>query len=829
MRFTVIFVLLWLVPGCASKSVPAETSTPPAVSSECTFCPTVSPRGCTLCVETNPLLNVDKDGVTSGTVRLCNRGATPSTLALDLSDFYARDPHGTLYPLSSVRSLAADSPAHKPIVDGQSPLAPNSCVDVKIDASRIWQAGLAKADLRNGTDTVIPLHAVRYQVPFNLKVDGPTPESVNLVFTRGQQGTIKLRNEDGMSYPFAWRLELGDTVHSGTGFVSANGQTTIPVSLDSSNFSFFESGFLRSGDRAGMLSLSFQPDTSFGVLPLPQKRYPVNARLSFFGSTLQKIMNYALVLLVLLAGIFVSLLINHALPLQKKRVEMKLRLANLEGRLAGLGGVIDSRILNLLRVDKKRLGEALNELRALIPQTAVELPRLDQRIEWLVKRIDLTSRAGELLEAVDTGSSGLALPEADAIRDHCREVLQIVSKTVASAEEEQAAAKHLSLAEAVLDGADDRPSDSAAEALRKQLQSLQEIKDEDFHKPEWQPFEKLFKSLTSKEVPAVGELDRDEYVRQAQVVCAAALIMQFTKHVESSPSEEVRKKRMDRAPELVRALEAGPDESIVRARELVRQVEQNVTQADLVAEIQSCNRDGRPAENGNGSKPKRLMWIEIDPPTPLRYQLVTFRVRFARSALDRAAAQNEIQCKWYRRPAPASGLAESDSGKGVWESTELPGASTERRVSGSGRRAIGWMVGSYFIGEHEWQTLWRKAASGSGAKKIWRTFRSKLGFTTAEEIAPEDLNTAYIIKAEFPDLGKEIVSEPVRLERTKAYVESRTLLAVASLLITILIVAFGLLAGAQEKLQTLDWVSGVIAVLVLGFGADTLKNLIAKT
>ena len=104
-----------------------------------------------------------------------------------------------------------------------------------------------------------------------------------------------------------------------------------------------------------------------------------------------------------------------------------------------------------------------------------------------------------------------------------------------------------------------------------------------------------------------------------------------------------------------------------------------------------------------------------------------------------------------------------------------------------------------------------------------------LGLKATEEITPEDLNTAYIIKAEFPDLGKEIVSEPVRLERTKAYVESRTLLALASLLITILIVAFGLLAGAQEKLQTLDWVSGVIAVLVLGFGADTLKNLIAKT
>ena len=64
-------------------------------------------------------------------------------------------------------------------------------------------------------------------------------------------------------------------------------------------------------------------------------------------------MNYVLVLLVLLAGIFISLLVNHALPLQKRRVEVKLRLAALDGRLAGLGGVIDTRTLNLLRVEKK--------------------------------------------------------------------------------------------------------------------------------------------------------------------------------------------------------------------------------------------------------------------------------------------------------------------------------------------------------------------------------------------------------------------------------------------------------------------------------------------
>jgi len=817
-RFTIFaFVLISLLAGCASEESPSVTNSPPA-STECTFCPTVSPKGCTLCVESNALLTVDKDGVTSGTIKLCNRSAMPIPLALEVSDFYAKDPHGTPYPLSAVRSLAAASATNNPVVNGTSPLAPNACVDVRIDASRIWQAGLAKADLKNGTEALVPLNAVRYQVPFNLKIEGPTPEVVSVGFTRGRQSRIRLRNEDGMAYRFLWRLELGETTHSDEGFVVANGMTSIPVTLASSNFSFLESGFLRSGDRKGTLTLSFQPDASFSVLPLPQKQYPVNARLSFFGDTFQRIANYALVLLVLLAGIFISLLVNHALPLQKKRVEIKLRLAALEGRLAGLGGVIDTRVLNLLRVEKKRLREALAELQALIPQTAVELPRLEGRIDWLVQRIDLTSGAGELLEAIDVGSSGLALPEADAIRDHCREVLQIVGKTNATPEEIQSAQKHLNLAAAVLDSADSRPSDIAIQALIKQLEKVRNVPTSDLKGPAWQPFTKLFTSLTSQPVPKAEEIDRDEYIRQTKVVCAAELILQFVKHVESSSSDEILQKRMDRAPELVKALEPGPDESITGARDLVRQVAQNVTRGDLVREITASNAQGILTSNGKGSEPKRVMWIEVDPPTPFTYQMVTFRVRFDRSALDCAAAQNEIQCKWFVCTSTPD-MPQS------WNDAELPGAPGERRLSASNSQPTGWLIGSYFVAEGEWKKILTKPSSQ--VKKAIRRAADVLGMKSGK--SADDEGITYIVKASFPNLDREILSEPVKLEQTKAYVESRTVLAVASLVITILIVAFGLLAGAQEKLQSLDWVSGVIAVLVLGFGADTLKNLITKT
>jgi hypothetical protein len=91
------------------------------------------------------------------------------------------------------------------------------------------------------------------------------------------------------------------------------------------------------------------------------------------------------------------------------------------------------------------------------------------------------------------------------------------------------------------------------------------------------------------------------------------------------------------------------------------------------------------------------------------------------------------------------------------------------------------------------------------------------------------IETSHTIEARFPDVPHATVLATVTVERLKSYVESRSILATASLAITVLIVAIGLLAGAQEKLQTLDWLSGALAVLALGFGADTLKTLMSKT
>jgi hypothetical protein len=46
---------------------------------------------------------------------------------------------------------------------------------------------------------------------------------------------------------------------------------------------------------------------------------------------------------------------------------------------------------------------------------------------------------------------------------------------------------------------------------------------------------------------------------------------------------------------------------------------------------------------------------------------------------------------------------------------------------------------------------------------------------------------------------------------------------------TLLIAVFGLVAGAQQQLDQLDVIPGLVAIFLVGFGADTIKNLLTQT
>jgi hypothetical protein len=103
---------------------------------------------------------------------------------------------------------------------------------------------------------------------------------------------------------------------------------------------------------------------------------------------------------------------------------------------------------------------------------------------------------------------------------------------------------------------------------------------------------------------------------------------------------------------------------------------------------------------------------------------------------------------------------------------------------------------------------------------------------------PQEFN----VKATFVDdsgnlLTDPATNQPVTLEkpitvypgREQPFFGDRARTELLKLMAALLIAVFALVAGAREELMKLDILPGLVAVFTIGFGADTIKNLLTKS
>jgi hypothetical protein len=758
-------VTLLIATGCGAGNRQAAPAGAVAQAKPPQHTPRRSAADCVLCAETNPLLIVDKDGNANGTLRLRNRGKEPQTLHLNVSDFTASGGAASPQPMNAVITLSTPDSNAKPTLDGTTPLLPGASIDVKVTAANMWQAGRSLASLMNGMTHVVDLEALRYNVPFNVKVDGPTPEQATISFTKGRPAQVALRNDDAITYRFRWTLTVAGTTRHGTEIVYPFKSVSLPLHLDESTFSFVDTGTLRTDIRPGVLTLEHEPDESLRNYPFPVKRYPVTARLSYAPEPLQGLANSFFILIILLLGIATSWLLNFVLPLQKQRVAIKQRIYDLEGGLAGLDEVIDpidGRLLSQMRMEKKRLRLELRALQPIFPQSAIDLPKLAERVEAFSRRIQWVSTVGELLQRQARSVNAFSIAEIAQLRHHCCRVLRIAAKSVAAPSDVEQVAKHLEMANAELNASDDELTaglparlQEEADALRAEIHTLS-------GDASWANLIQLVKSFESDFPPPTGNPyapNRREFIRAESAVNRARQAVNFMRLVDDS-DEESRPARRKQDVELLKALTPGPDASLRRAQQIVDQAVANIYTADVVEEIKA----GR-------------FYVHADPPRPLAYQLTDFSVRFVRDGINQSAVRNEFVYEWTvngeRLPAGDSSI-------------------------------------TYFFVDH-WRPL----------KAIVRKL--------SREKTPQRFHVHVRVREAGKDavLG-EYTHTKVELEHTKSTIEAQTWLSVGTLAVTLLIIGFGLASGAEERLRSLDLLPGAIAVFVLGFGADAVKTLIAR-
>ena len=162
--------------------------------------------------------------------------------------------------------------------------------------------------------------------------------------------------------------------------------------------------------------------------------------------------------------------------------------------------------------------------------------------------------------------------------------------------------------------------------------------------------------------------------------------------------------------------------------------------------------------------------IENEPFSPRPNQPVTLRARFRRPEYDTSAARSEFTCVW-------------DFG---------PELGNER----------GWEVSHYF-----------PPPDNKDKKEL-----VKISFEGPDGEAVIGMD----------DKPIEVPKELEIREQSREWFGQRTKIEAIKLLVVLFITLLGLIAGAREQLAKLDIIAAMIAVFLMGFGADTIKNLITQ-
>ena len=163
------------------------------------------------------------------------------------------------------------------------------------------------------------------------------------------------------------------------------------------------------------------------------------------------------------------------------------------------------------------------------------------------------------------------------------------------------------------------------------------------------------------------------------------------------------------------------------------------------------------------TNPAQRPQITVSQIAPRIYSPVVFMMQFRDHRLDTADALDAIDCRW-------------DFGHG-------------------GLQESGWQVAHFF-------------PAPPGTYEVKATF-----WQGGQQIADQQ--------------GPVVLGQPITTQPLPAEDSPRTQAEVVQLGIALLIALLGLLAGATEQLQKLDFLAAAVAVFLLGFGADSIKNALA--
>lgn len=641
-------------------------------------------------------------------------------------------------------------------------LEPQATAKVWAIVTDAWTAGDYELELRNN-DTPFGSKIKIKNFPFDIKLDGPSPDKAELALVKGETATIILKNNDPISYPMIWILRIdGREVCGDTLTIAPNSPGLLKcqpsIALGPSSIK----DLFKNESTEGNLLLLYPPMNVGGLNVSPSKTFPVKASLNYFSLFTRQIFSYLTIVLVLVLGGVTSLFLSQALPNRLKRLDIREQLGTIARTTADLSTNVDSKLQVMLRVERSRLNDLLGSRNTLSPdftgiavQCTEGLGKLRARV-GLVQQMDLVlSRLTELLP------QGFPPTRIDQIHASLGDAMILLAKSQPTDDDLKAAQAAISEASTRVSTLNLADPDFGQKLVRRILDVRTDVEKNIATRASFKRIDSLLPGpfATLKTVTLDTQTIAASLYTSLDMVTEKLMIMRdYALLFEGTADGAVVKRLVDREARLVGLLQPESWQALRLARLLLREMKDDVYPDRLKVALAANPQEAS---------------IDMDPAVAYGGAPLEFCVSFSSPPANTAAAREEWSCHW-------------DFGDGLKES--------------------GWTVFHYF----------QLAVPGRFRRVEAGHFTVQASFLDSEgKQIKSDTGQPLM-------LSRQIEVRPSVLGQFGERSRIETLKLAAALLIAI----FGLVAGAQEQLMKLDILPGLIAVFLVGFGADTIKNLL---
>jgi hypothetical protein len=472
------------------------------------------------------------------------------------------------------------------------------------------------------------------------------------------------------------------------------------------------------------------------------------------------------------------------LPSVLKKIALHRQIGDLADRTSSVSARVDSYLRVLLRLERAKIAKDLNEVGLFSLSSTERFEDVAISIDRLAKRLIIAERLDELRRSFENASA-TAPP---SITDDIDRTLQSSSNQLHSFslpdEDVNAANLLLTKAEASLALLND--SDAQAKLIAanfKQLKDRLKTFPEAYYSDLKLALPGIFAVLeASFDDPAnivrpmffaIDHAIAATHVALDYAMVRATMPASVSSHREES-GKTSKERLLEHESELISLLGTMSWKSLRAATTLVQEMREDIYESDVLEEIEKMREDGA----------KRVR-VVFDTQKARPYLPVYFSISFDDPRFCGAAALSRLAFKW-----------------------SFPGGLFEE----------GSRVCHYFLGDEPLDDDPHEANHGAkrpGKKRFKLKSDRKVKIAVAVQ-SHKNLDAAKTIE------GILEIQPPKPRESSRAFAEAMRFLIAFGVALA------GLEAGALDQLGKLDFFPATLAVVALGFGADSIKNLLTQ-